>query len=223
MIEAVRAERLSCRRGNRLVLSGLGFGVSAGRALILTGPNGAGKTTLLRTLAGFLAPAGGHFDFLGPDLAPLAEYERQEHLHFIGHLNGVKARLSVIENVAFWQNFYGPERGEAGVERAENALDAFGLLDLAEIPAAHLSAGQTRRLALARLIAVKRPLWLLDEPTSALDAASAKRLESIIAQHLSEGGIAVIATHAELGLPGAEILALTRAAPSAPASLSHPA
>lgn len=210
MIEAVQAENLSCRRGGRIVLNSLNFEVRRGGILLLRGPNGAGKTTLLRTVAGFIRPEAGALRFVTREGAGLAAGEAQEQMHFVGHLSAVKPRLTVLENVSFWQKFYG---AAGGVEEAEDALEAFGMLDLADVPAGHLSAGQTRRLGLARLIAAPRPLWLLDEPSSSLDAASTVRLEQVIRRHLDGGGIAIAATHTDLAIPGAATLAL--APPSA--------
>lgn len=207
MIETVHADNLSCERGARIVLSGVSFDLAAGAALMLRGPNGAGKTTLLRTLAGYLSAAGGALRFTGAGGSPVMPGEHQEHLHFIGHLNAVKTRLTVLENILFWQSFYGA--ANANVASAERALDAFALFDLADVPAAHLSAGQTRRLALARLVAAPRPLWLLDEPSASLDAASTARLESAVAAHLYNGGLAIIATHIDLALKAAGTLTLS--------------
>ncbi len=125
--------------------------------------------------------------------------------HYIGHANGVKPRLSVIENVSFWQRYYS---GAEDIEAAEDALEAFALLNLASFSAGHLSQGQARRLGLARLLAARRPVWLLDEPQAALDAASTGLLESAIAAHLSSGGLAIVSTHLDLALPDAQILEL---------------
>lgn len=187
-----------------MVVAPLSFEVRAGQALILRGPNGAGKTTLLRTIAGFLPPAAGRVFVNGPSGKSGAE----GHLHYIGHANGIKPRLTVIENVSFWQRYYG---GGGDPDIAEAALDAFGLLDLAEYRAAHLSQGQARRLGLARLLAAPRAVWLLDEPSVSLDAASTKRLESAIADHLAAGGLALISTHLDLAVGEAAILELARA------------
>ncbi len=126
--------------------------------------------------------------------------------HYIGHANGIKPRLSVIENVSFWQRFYS---GVVDIESAEAALETFGLLNLAGFFAGHLSQGQARRLGLARLIAARRPVWLLDEPSVSLDAASTRLLESAIAAHLSSGGIAIVSTHLDLALPEAQVLELS--------------
>ncbi len=125
--------------------------------------------------------------------------------HYIGHANGIKPRLSVIENVSFWQRYYG---GGEDIEAAEDALEAFALLNLASFSAGHLSQGQARRLGLARLMAARRPVWLLDEPQAALDAASTRLLESAIAAHLSSGGLAIVSTHLDLALPDAQVLEL---------------
>ena len=125
--------------------------------------------------------------------------------HYIGHANGIKPRLSVIENVSFWQSFYS---GASDIVAAEDALDAFGLLNLASFSAGHLSQGQARRLGLARLLAAPRPIWLLDEPQAALDAASTRMLERVIAGHLASGGLAIVSTHLDLALPDAAVLEL---------------
>ncbi len=200
-ITAIAAEKLACQRGERIVVPPLSFEVSAGRALILRGPNGSGKTTLLRTIAGYLPSASGRIRVSGP----AGERSGGDCYHYIGHSNGIKPRLSVIENASFWQRYYG---GGADPEAAEEALDAFGLLNLAEYRAAHLSQGQARRLGLARLLAAPRAIWLLDEPSVSLDAASTRRLEAAIASHLASGGIALISTHLDLSLADAAVLEL---------------
>ena len=206
-VKAVAAEGLACQRGGHLVVPPLSFEVRSGNALILRGPNGSGKTTLLRTIAGFLPAQAGRFQVSGP----AGETAGDGCFHYIGHANGIKPRLSVIENVSFWQRYYG---GGGDSEAAEAALDAFALLDLAEYRAAHLSQGQARRLGLARLLAARRAVWLLDEPSVSLDAASTKRLEAAIVEHLYTGGIAIVSTHLDLALGEAAILELKRAAVS---------
>jgi heme exporter protein A len=200
-ITAIAVEALACQRGERIVVPPLSFEVGAGRALILRGPNGSGKTTLLRTIAGYLSPASGRVRVSGP----AGERSGGDCFHYIGHSNGIKPRLSVIENVSFWQRYYG---GGNDPEGAEEALDAFGLLGLAEYRAAHLSQGQSRRLGLARLLAAPRAIWLLDEPSVSLDAASTRRLETAIASHLASGGIALISTHLDLALGDVAVLEL---------------
>jgi heme exporter protein A len=204
-VEAIAAESLACRRGTQIVVSGLSFEVRAGTALILRGPNGSGKTTLLRTLAGFLPPAAGSIEIKRNFEAKPASGEGV--FHYIGHANGIKPRLSVIENVAFWQTYYS---GAADIEAAEAALDTFGLIGLASFSAGHLSQGQARRLGLARLLAAHRPIWLLDEPSVSLDAASSRLLDQVIARHLSGGGLAIVSTHLDLGIPEAAVLELGR-------------
>jgi heme exporter protein A len=200
---AIAAEGLACQRGGHIVVPPLSFEVRGGSALILRGPNGAGKTTLLRTIAGFLPPAAGRVRVSSSK----GDASVEGHLHYIGHTNGIKPRLSVIENVSFWQRYYGGGDPEA----AEAALDAFDLLDLADYRAAHLSQGQTRRLGLARLLAARRAIWLLDEPSVSLDAASTRRLEAAIADHLASGGMAIVSTHLDLSVGEAAILELSRA------------
>ncbi len=207
------AEGLACQRGGRTIVSGISFEVSAGRALALRGPNGSGKTTLLRTIAGYLQPAAGSIRVRRLSSATASPEEEASPgdgaaegvLHYIGHTNGIKPRLSVIENVSFWQRYYS---GTEDMEAAEPALEAFGLLNLASFLAGHLSQGQARRLGLARLLAARRPIWLLDEPSVSLDAASTRLLENTIAAHVAAGGIAIVSTHLDLALPEAQVLEL---------------
>jgi heme exporter protein A len=193
------AHDLGCIRGGREVFEGVNFAVEAGEALAITGRNGAGKTTLLRLIAGLLEPARGHLELAGgaPDTT-LAE-----QAHYMGHRDALKPALSVQENLAFWYAFLGGRDAPAA-----SALDTVGLGGLAGLPAGYLSAGQRRRLALARLIAAPRPVWLLDEPTAALDSAGQLRLAELMRAHLAGGGIIVAATHGPLGLDGTRELRL---------------
>jgi heme exporter protein A len=180
---------LAVARGGVTVLQGLTLTVASGQALILRGPNGSGKTTLLRTLAGLQQPAEGSFD-LPPDSVAYA-----------AHADGLKSTLTVTENLDFWSRIYG---GPA----IEHALTALNLAQLTRRRAGELSAGQKRRLGLARLLITGRPVWLLDEPTVSLDVASVALFAEVVRKHLSGGGLAVIATHVDLGLPEATILDL---------------
>jgi len=197
---------LACVRGGREVFTGLSLGVAAGEALAVTGPNGAGKTTLLRLIAGLLEPAAGQIELL--DGAP--DTTLAEQAHYLGHRDALKPALSVRENLDFWYAFLGGRDAPAASTAATvlSALDAVGLAPLIGLPAAYLSAGQRRRLAIARLVAAPRPIWLLDEPTAALDAASQDRLAALMRSHLAGGGIIVAATHGPLGLSGAAELRL---------------
>jgi heme exporter protein A len=192
------ALNVSCQRGGRVVFRDLNFQLAPGEALLVTGPNGAGKTSLLRQVTGLLPLAAGdlRLEGAGPDA------ELPELCHYVGHLNAVKASLSVGENLAFWADFL--NANGAGL----NALAAFGLTSLADLPAGLLSAGQKRRLALSRLFAAPRPIWLLDEPQSSLDAASVKLLDLAIKDHLAAGGIALVASHTPLKTKFAHKLAL---------------
>lgn len=205
---------LACQRAGRRVLDGVGFTAPAGGALILRGPNGAGKSTLLRTLAGLLPPAAGTATLDGADLrrSPDAFAER---LAYAGHLDAIKPQLTVAENLRFWAALFGAAPGAVAA-----ALDAADLGALADRPAYACSAGQRRRLGLARLALAPRRLWLLDEPTVSLDAASAARFAALVGRHCAEGGIAVVATHVDLGLEAAAELVL--APPTAPAVTSDP-
>jgi len=185
------ASELACVRGGREVFSRVGFDVSVGEALLVTGPNGAGKSSLLRLVAGLVQPAGGRIALEGGD----PELTIGEQAHYLGHQDAVKPSLSVQENLGFWTEFL------SGMDaKIDNALATIGLQDISHLPAGYLSAGQRRRLSIARLIAVQRRLWLLDEPTSALDTAAQAALVALMAQHLAGGGLILAATHAPLGL-----------------------
>jgi len=188
-------ESLTCIRGDRLVFADLSFEVTAGGALLLTGPNGSGKTSLLRLMAGLSAPAEGVIRIDGADVREDLISHRA-NLHYVAHYDAAKPALTVSENLSFWISMHGGGDSEAG-------LAAFDLMHLSEVPARFLSAGQKRRLALARLVAIKTGIWLLDEPSVALDAASIDALRTQIADHRRNGGIVVASTHAELGLDDA--------------------
>jgi heme exporter protein A len=190
---------IRCVRGGREVLSGLDFEVSAGEALAVTGPNGSGKTSLLRIIAGLLALAGGSIDLEGGG----DELTLSDQTHYLGHRDAMKPALTVEENLSFWRDFLGGETANASAV-AEN-LAAVGLDHAAHLPAAYLSAGQRRRLSIARLLATRRPIWLLDEPTSALDAAGQALFSGLMGEHLARGGLIVAATHGPLGIESKEL------------------
>jgi heme exporter protein A len=178
------------------VFSGLDFEASSGEALAVTGPNGAGKTSLLRMVAGLLTVAGGSIGLEGGE----TELTLPEQAHYLGHRDALKPALSVIENLIFWRDFLGGEALDARM-----SLAAVGLDHATQLPAAYLSAGQRRRLSIARLLAVRRPVWLLDEPTSALDAAGQSLFAILMRDHLARGGLIIAATHAPLGLAAREL------------------
>jgi heme exporter protein B len=192
----VAGTSLACTRGGLPIFRDVSFTVKAGEALVLTGPNGSGKTTLLRVIGGLLRPSQGTVSFEGaePD-AVLCE-----EAHYLAHLDPLKPSLTVAENLAFWTEFLG------GAAAGDEALRTVRLDCLAQLPAGYLSAGQRRRLSLARLLAVRRPIWLLDEPTAALDAAGQVILADMMRQHLASGGLIIAATHGPLGLDGAKTL-----------------
>jgi heme exporter protein A len=190
------ATGLGCVRGFRSVFNDLNLQLDGGEALALTGPNGAGKSSLLRLLAGLLRPSAGRVMLDGAsDDRPLPE-----RTHYLGHLDAFKPALSVRENIEFWVHYLG-----GGDRHAAPALAAVGLESLQALPAAYLSAGQRRRLSLARLVAVPRPLWLLDEPASALDSAGHEMLAALMREHLAGGGMIVAATHGPLGIEAKEL------------------
>ncbi len=200
---------LECVRGERTVFSGLDFAAPAGGALVLRGPNGSGKSSLLRLIAGLLKPAAGTIAWNGEpvDDDPEAHHAR---LRYVGHLDAVKPALTVAENLAFWAGLHGGGLG------SDAALDRLGLGHLADVPAQLLSAGQRRRLALARIVAAPAPLWLLDEPTVTLDEDAVGVVEALIAAHRADGGLVVVATHTGLQLPEAEALDLGAARDAPP-------
>jgi heme exporter protein A len=190
-------------RGGRRVLDGLSFVLQPGQALIVSGPNGAGKSTLLRALAGLLPLAAGRITIEGAEDAP-----PREIAHYLGHADGNKASLTARENLAFWAAMLTARQGRGIALPAATALQSFALERVADFPVAALSAGQRRRVALARLLVAARPVWLLDEPMTALDAASQARLGDEMNRHLDEGGMIVAATHGILDLPNARHLPL---------------
>ncbi len=200
------AEDITCRRGERLVFTGLSFRLSAGSALLLTGANGSGKTSLLRLLATLIAPAAGRLGWGDvPIEADIPAYRKR--LHYVGHLDGVKPGLTPRETVAFWTTLRAGKAAREG-RALDTALAAFALDSVADWPCRWLSAGQRRRLALARVVATPAPVWLLDEPTSALDGDNQMRLERLIAQHRASGGRVVIASHTAIRIDDAAVLAL---------------
>jgi heme exporter protein A len=201
------ASDLACRRGGRNVFAGVSFAVSSGESLTIRGRNGAGKSSLLRIVVGLVRAAAGTLTLEGGD----AELTIAEQAHYLGHQDALKPSLSVAENLRFWSAFLGP-----AANNTREPLAAVGLDTLADLPAAYLSAGQRRRLSIARLVAVGRPIWLLDEPTSTLDAAAHARLGEMMQTHLAGGGIILAATHGALGLDGARELQLDHAAALTP-------
>jgi heme exporter protein A len=193
------ALNLACHRGGREVFAGVSFAVASGEVLAVTGRNGAGKSSLLRTVVGLVRVAHGSFTLEGGE----ADLTIAEQAHYLGHQDALKTSLSVAENLTFWTGFLGRKAADIAA-----ALAAVGLDSLADLPAAYLSAGQRRRLSIARLVAVKRPIWLLDEPMSTLDAAAQDRLGGLMRTHLADGGLILAATHGPLCLAATRELRL---------------
>ena len=187
---------VGCVRGGKNIFASLDFSVASGKALAVTGANGAGKSSLLRMIAGLLPIAHGAIALDSGD----RELTLAEQSHYLGHRDAIKTALTVTENLNFWQDFLGGETADA-----KASLETVGLGHAAQLPAAVLSAGQRRRLSMARLLAVKRQLWLLDEPMSALDTAGQKAFASLMTKHLKGGGLVVAATHGPLGIAAKEL------------------
>lgn len=188
----IAATALACRRGERLLFENLDFTVVPGELLLLRGPNGVGKTTLLSALAGLVPPAAGNLAVSGR-----GEEDRPgDDIHLMSHQPAIKARLTATENLVFWADLFGGDR-----KLVAPALERVGLRHVANLEAGHFSAGQTRRLALGRLLVAERPIWLLDEPTSALDGEGEQLVITLLDAHLRRGGIAVAATHHDIHLP----------------------
>jgi len=195
-------DNLRCDRGGRRIFDNVSFVLSPGEALVVTGRNGAGKSTLLAILSGQLRQSGGKIEVSG-----VSERTLPECLHLIGHREALKAAMTARENLDFARDLLGdPRMG------APEALDRVGLAHAADAPVAYLSAGQKRRVALARLMVAHRPLWLLDEPTSALDIASQQILFELLNEHTRSGGLVIAATHQELPLDNVRELRIERPA-----------
>jgi heme exporter protein A len=192
---------LLCFRGERVVFANLAFTLGGGGALVLRGHNGSGKSTLLRLMAGLLKASEGTITWGGESILEEPE-QHNARLHYVGHLDAVKSVLTVSENIAFWAELRG---GHVDVEAA---METFGIGFLSDVPGRFLSAGQKRRVNLARIAAAPAPLWLLDEPTTALDSGAIAALESAIKTHRASGGMVVASTHADIGLDDATTLNL---------------
>lgn len=188
-------EDLRCVRGGRVVFDSIAFEARAGRPLLVRGRNGAGKSSLLRLIAGLIRRDRGTLSLTGGD----PDLDLSAHCHYFGHQDALKSSLSVTESLTFWQTFFG-----APLASVPDALEQVDLAHLAHLPAGYLSAGQRRRLSLARLLISKRPVWLMDEPTSALDKASEARLLELMTDHLARDGLIIAATHLPIALDHAD-------------------
>jgi heme exporter protein A len=185
------ATDLACIRGGREVFTGLSFTISAGQALVVMGPNGVGKSSLLRLMAGLVRRTGGTIVLEDGD----PELSVAEQAHYLGHQDALKPALTVLENLNFWAQML-----DAHAPAIDQALATVGLGSIVDLPAGYLSAGQRRRLSIARLVTIKRPIWLLDEPTTALDTGSQAMLAHLMGEHLKGGGLILAAAHGPIGL-----------------------
>jgi len=191
---SVETKNLTCIRGGRVLFRNLAFRIDGGAVLCVEGANGTGKTSLLRMIAGFLAPAEGIIALQTNSAVVVDSEERGKHIGWLGHHDAVKPQMTVRETLQFYGALYG---GDGSVDAA---LDAAGLARLADLPGQYLSAGQKKRVSLARLLICKRPLWLMDEPLASLDTAGKKIAAGFVEAHCAGGGIAVVATHEPLGI-----------------------
>lgn len=203
-----RGDRLACERGGRLVFARLGFSLVAGEMLVLRGANGSGKSTLLRVMAGLTPVLSGDIRW-GAGAIQADRLAHNSRCHYLGHQDALKPVLTVRQNLQLWQSLR-----HSAPERIDLALEQLGIARLADLPARLLSAGQRRRLALARLVAIAAPLWLLDEPATALDADGADRLDGVLRDHLAGGGRVVLSSHGEVA-GSSRILDLMEFRPSA--------
>ncbi|MET3777231.1 heme exporter protein A [Rhizobium alvei] len=200
----LEVHRMAVKRGDERLFSDISFRLAAGEALVITGRNGTGKSTLIRAIAGLLpADEGEAIVTVGDAVCPRAA----EACHYLGHRNAMKREMSVEENLAFWKRFMGDFEGGSGLE-PEEAADRLGLAALLHLPFGYLSAGQQRRMAMAKLLTAWRPIWLLDEPTAALDVQSEALFADLMRSHLAAGGIVVAATHQPLGLEAIQSLVM---------------
>ena len=193
---------LAARRGEDRIFSGISFSLRSGEMLVVTGRNGSGKSTLIRVVAGLLAQDAGAVTVEVPGAEIL---HAAEACHYLGHRNAMKREITVEENLVFWKRFMGDFSGGTGLDPAE-AVARLGLAELLHLPFGYLSAGQQRRMAMAKLLCAWRPVWLLDEPTAALDAQSEELFAGLMREHLGRGGIIIAATHQDLGLDGVQRL-----------------
>ena len=202
------ADALTLARGDLVLCRQMSFRVRGGEVLIVTGPNGSGKSTLLRALLGLIPREGGTVAFTTSEGEDRVPFPLVEHAHYCGHADAMKPDLTVRENLRFWARLMGGSNAQAegpGSDADDRIVEAAGPLDLLpllDLPVSFLSAGQRRRAALARLWTAPRPVWLLDEPTASLDARSSATVRDMIEAHCEEGGLAVVATHLDLGLEG---------------------
>lgn len=198
-----KAQSLCCIRDTNILFENLSFSVSSGQILVVEGRNGSGKTSLLRILSGIRQQDEGTVSWGNEDIQRLGASYRED-MAYLGHLDGIKHELTVVENLELVSIY-----GKVSEGSIDDALETIGLADKAELKAANLSAGQKRRLALARLLLTDCCLWLLDEPLTALDKAGIALFENLLTQHVASGGIAVLSSHHDLNLSAENIIRMS--------------
>jgi heme exporter protein A len=200
----IEARHLAARRGEELIFSNVSFSLAGGEAMVITGRNGSGKSTLIRVIAGLLAAEEGEVSVMVSNhKVPRAA----EACHYLGHRNAMKREITVEENLSFWKRFMGDMEGGRGLS-PDAAAELLGLSSILHLPFGYLSAGQQRRMAMAKLLCAWRPIWLLDEPTAALDVQSEALFADLMRRHMAEGGIVIAATHQPLGLDAPRTLVM---------------
>lgn len=199
----LQANGLTCIRDTNVLFDGLSFSVESGQILVIEGRNGSGKTSLLRILSGIRQQEEGLVSWCGENIEKLGATYRQD-MAYLGHQNGIKLELTAIENLQMARIY-----GKVSDSSLDDVLEIIGLIEKTDIKTSNLSAGQKRRLALARLLLTDCCLWILDEPLTALDKSGIQLFESLLKQHVATGGIAILTSHHDINLDGSNIIRMS--------------